>query len=80
MGHVLPLKKIDLLSMIAERLLRYYQSKSMVTQVGEDAYEPSNISRALATTGGAAGISYLYVSVKHSLKMRMEANLLPVLR
>ena len=39
-------------------MLRYYQSRGMVQQIDDDAYAPSNITKALATIGGAAGISY----------------------
>jgi hypothetical protein len=30
----------------------------MVSQIDDDAYAPSNITEALATAGGSAGISY----------------------
>lgn len=41
------------------RLLRYYQSVGMVSQPAEDAYTSNNITEALSSAGGSAGISYL---------------------
>ncbi|KAH7310721.1 S-adenosyl-L-methionine-dependent methyltransferase [Stachybotrys elegans] len=43
---------------LMKRLLRYYQSKGMVKQTGPDSYESSNVTKALATPGGAGGIGY----------------------
>ncbi|OAK94638.1 S-adenosyl-L-methionine-dependent methyltransferase [Phaeosphaeriaceae sp. SRC1lsM3a] len=48
--------KVD--PVLLKRLLRYYQSRGMVSQIDDDAYAPSNITKALATVGGGAGISY----------------------
>ncbi|CAG9972466.1 unnamed protein product [Clonostachys byssicola] len=43
---------------LLKRLLRYYQSKGMVAQTGEDAFAPNNITKALASVGGSSGINY----------------------
>ena len=41
-----------------ERLLRYYQSMRMITEVAEDQFKANNVTRALASPTGD-GIVYL---------------------
>jgi hypothetical protein len=38
-----------------ERLLRYYQSFGMVSQLGNHAFAANNVTKALASLGGRAG-------------------------
>lgn len=45
-------------ALYAERLLRYYQSMGMISQVADDEYGPNNVTAALASTGGRSGIGY----------------------
>lgn len=42
-----------------ERLLRYYQSREMVSQPEDDAYSANNVTKALTTGFGPPGTSYL---------------------
>ncbi|KAK7755795.1 hypothetical protein SLS62_002080 [Diatrype stigma] len=51
---------------LAKRLLRYYQSMGMISQLADDEYGPNNVTKALATTGGQSGIGYYFEMVNQT--------------
>ncbi|KAI1372862.1 putative sterigmatocystin 8-O-methyltransferase precursor [Hypoxylon crocopeplum] len=51
---------------LMKRLLRYYQSYGMLSQLGNDEYCPNNVTKALASRGGRSGISYFFEMISPS--------------
>ncbi|KAI1145238.1 S-adenosyl-L-methionine-dependent methyltransferase [Nemania diffusa] len=51
---------------LMKRLLRYYQSMGMVSQLGDDEYTSNNVTKAIATQGGRAGISYYHYMINQT--------------
>ncbi|KAF2967228.1 hypothetical protein GQX73_g6329 [Xylaria multiplex] len=48
--------KVD--STLMKRLLRYYQSFGMIDQPGDDQYRANNITQAMVSLGGRAGVPF----------------------
>lgn len=48
---------------LLKRLLRYYQSFGIVSQLGDDLYGANNITRALVTLGGRSALPFIHSAV-----------------
>ncbi|KAI1120532.1 putative sterigmatocystin 8-O-methyltransferase precursor [Nemania abortiva] len=55
--------KCDVDPFLMKRLLRYYQSHGMVTQLGNDKFGANNITKALGSKSGKSGIRYFFDTV-----------------
>ncbi|EMR64685.1 hypothetical protein MGN70_008615 [Eutypa lata] len=56
--------KVD--PVLMKRLLRYYQSMGMISQLADDEYGPNNVTTALASVGGKSGVSYYFEMVNQT--------------
>ena len=56
---------------VPERLLRFLAANSMVTEIGENEFAPSNITKTLTIPGLKAGINHKYVNAERALLTRV---------
>ncbi|KAI1179887.1 S-adenosyl-L-methionine-dependent methyltransferase [Nemania sp. FL0916] len=72
--------KID--PVLLKRLLRYYQSFGMIDQLTDDQYQANNITSALVSPGGAAGVPFYlatltpaFIAIPQFLRENNYANI-----